>query len=203
LDQLITSGSYHLNGSEIDTVTSHKDLGILFDKHLKFQNHTTEVSAKANRVLGMIKRSFEHLDTFMISRLFTTLIRPILEYSNSVWGPYFVLDQCKVEKVQRRAMKMIVPLQDMTYEERLSIFQLPSLSHRRLRGNLIMLYKILNNYCNSDFTDLYTLSSTLTRGHQLKLFKHHSRLLYRSNYFFTNDWNQLPASIANSNSINI
>ena len=130
----------------------------------------------------MIMRSFEHIDTSMISRLFTTLIRPIL-YSNSVWGPYFVLDQRKVEKVQRRTMKMIAPLQDMTYEERLSTLQLPSLSHRRLRGDLIMLHKILNNYFNSDFTDLYTLSSTPTRGHQLKLFKHHSRLLCRSNYF--------------------
>ena len=50
-------GSYQLNRLEIDTVTSHKDLGILFDEHLKFHNHTTEVSAKANRVLGMIKRS--------------------------------------------------------------------------------------------------------------------------------------------------
>ena len=55
-------GSYHLNG--LENVTPHKDLGVLFDEHLKFHNHTTEVSAKVNRVLGMIKRSFEHLDTF-------------------------------------------------------------------------------------------------------------------------------------------
>jgi len=49
-----------LNGS----VISCKDLGIMFDEHLKFHSHKTEVSAKANRVLGMIKRSFEHLDMY-------------------------------------------------------------------------------------------------------------------------------------------
>ena len=68
----------------------------------------------------MIKKSFEHLDVHMVSKLFTTLIRPTLEYSNSIWGPHFVLDQRKIEKVQHRATKMIPQLQDMSYEERLS-----------------------------------------------------------------------------------
>ena len=45
------------------------------------------VTAKANKVLGMVKRSFEHLNSCMISKLFTILIRPTLEYSNPIWGP--------------------------------------------------------------------------------------------------------------------
>ena len=100
-------------------------------------------------------------------KLFTTLIRPILEYSNSIWGPHFILDQHKVEKIQRRATKLIPSLQDNSYEERLSFLSLPSLSYRRLWGDLILLYKILNSYFNSDFTDLYTFSSSVTRGHCL------------------------------------
>ena len=110
-----------------------------------------------------------------------------------------------MEKIQRRATKLISSLQDKSYEEWLSALSLPSLSFRRLRGDLILLFKILNDYFSSDFTDLYTFSSTATRGHQFKLFKYHSRLLCRSNYFFnrvTNDWNQLPATVVNSNSIN-
>ena len=108
----------------------------------------------------------------MVSKLFTTLIRPTLEYSNSIWGPHFVLDQRKIEKVQRRATKMIPQLQDMSYEERLSALSLSSLSHQRFRGDSIMLYKILNGYFNSDFSNLYTFSTTSTRGHHFKLFKH-------------------------------
>ena len=151
----------------------------------------------------MIKKSFEHLDihSYGVKAIF----RPTLEYSNSIWGPHFVLDQQKIEKVQHRATKMIPQLQDVSYEERLSVLSLPSLSHQRFKGDLIMLYKILNGYFNSDFSNLYTFSTTFTRGHHLKLFKYRSRLLCRSNYFFNkiiNDWNQLPATNVNSNSLN-
>ena len=184
--------AYHINSLVIDSVTSHKDLGTQFDDQLKFHEHTSEVCTKANRILGMIKKSFEHLDIHMVSKLFTTLVRPTLEYSNFIWGPHFVLDQRKIEKVQRRATKMISQLQDVSYGERLSVLSLPSLSHRRFRGDLIMLYKVLNGYFNSNFPNLYTFSTTSTRGHHLKLFKYRSRLLCRSNYFFNkiiNDWN--------------
>jgi len=101
---------------------------------------------------------------------------------------------------------MIPQLQDMPYEERLSTLSLPSLLHRHLRGDLIMLYKTLNGYFNSDFSsNFYTFSTASTRSHQFKLFKYRSRLLCRSNYFFNriiNNWNQLPATVVNSNSVN-
>ena len=81
------------------------------------------------------------------------------------------------------------------------------LLHRRQRGDLIFLYKILNNYFSSDFTNLYTYSTTTTttRGHRIKLFKQRSRLLCRSNYFMNrviNEWNSLPTSVVESSSIN-
>ena len=191
----------------IDSVGSQKDLGILFDHQLKFHSHTIDVTAKANRLLGLIRRSFDHLDSDMLIKLFVTLVRPTLEYCNSVWGPSFILDQRKIEKVQRRATKMLLPIRDKPYGERLSTLQLPSLAYRRLRGDMILLYKILNNYFNSDFSALYTYSTTTTtRGHQFKLFKYHSRLSCRSNYFFNrliNDWNNLPAFVVNANSVKI
>ena len=126
---------------------------------------TTEVTAKVNKVLGMVKRSFEHLNS---CKLLTTLIRPTLEYSNPIWGPHFILDQRKVEKIHRRATKLISSLQDKSYKERPSALSLPSISCRRLRDDLILLFKILNNYFSSDFTDLYIYSSTATRSHQFK-----------------------------------
>ena len=65
-------------------------------------------------------------------------------------GPLFVLDQRKIEKVQCRAIRLLSPTRDRSYGERLSIFQLPSLAYRHLRGDMILLYKILNNYFSSD-----------------------------------------------------
>jgi len=93
-------GRYYLNGILIDTATSHRDLGIVFDEQLKFHIHTTQVTAKVNRILGLIKISFEYLDSTMLTHLFRSYIsRPILEYSNSIWGPHYILNKKKVEKV--------------------------------------------------------------------------------------------------------
>ena len=122
----------------------------------------------------------------MLTQLFSTLVRPILEYNDIIWGPHYIVDKRKVEKVQRRATHLFPHLHDKSYAERLTLLSLPSLQYRRLRGDLIFLYKVLNNYFTSDFSDLYTYSTiTFTRGHQFKLFKNHTRLLCRSrsNYF--------------------
>ena len=120
----------------------------------------------------------------MLTKLFTAFVCPTLEYSNVVWGPFFVLDQRKVEKVQRRATCLLPSLRDKPYKERLAALQPPSLAHRCHRGDMILLYKIINNYFNSDFSTLYTYSdTTITRGYQLKLFKCHSRLKYFLLYY--------------------
>ena len=101
---------------------------------------------KANHLLGLIMRSFDHMDS---DKLFVTLVCPILEFCISVWGPLFVLDQ---EKVQRRATRLLPSIEDKPYGERLLILQLPSLAHRRHRGDMILLYKILNNYFSLEFS---------------------------------------------------
>ena len=101
------NGTYCLNGIPIDIITTHSDLSIVFDDQLKFHDHTTQVTTKANRVLGLIKKSFKYLDSTMLTHLFTTLIRPILEYNNSIWVPHYILDNRKVEKIQQRATRLI------------------------------------------------------------------------------------------------
>ena len=62
------------------------------------------------------------------------MVRPTLEYCNSVWGPSYILDQRKIEKVQRRATKMLSPIRDKPYGERLSTLQLPSLAYTDVSG---------------------------------------------------------------------
>ena len=82
-------GDYKLDGVAISQSNIVKDLGVLIDTDLKFHAHTSMVVARANRLLGIIKKSFEHLDHIMFLRLYKSLIRPMLEYGNIIWGPYF------------------------------------------------------------------------------------------------------------------
>ena len=100
----------------------------------------------------------------MLTCLFNTLVRPILEYNNPIWGPHYILDNRKVEKIQRRATRLIPQLQDKSYSERLTQLDLPSFHYRRLRGDLIFLFKILNNYFTTDFTDIYIRTQDLLPG---------------------------------------
>ena len=97
----------------------------------------------------------------MFITLYKTLVRSMIEYSNSVWGPYYILDQQNIEKIQRRATRSLNGLQDMSYADRLQTLCLPSLKYRRLRGDMILVYRLINNNLGIDFNDFFT-TPTLT-----------------------------------------
>ena len=78
-------GSYFLNGTEIERITQHKDLGIILDDKLKFHDHASTIAGKGNCMLGLIIKSFEFLEPEMVNKLYKELVRPIVEYSNPVW----------------------------------------------------------------------------------------------------------------------
>ena len=135
--------SYNLNGFDLENVTTQKDLGIIVDSELKFHLQTDAAVKKANRILGIISRTIHTISESIIPLLYTSLVRPHLEYANVVWGPKYKLDQQKVERVQRRSTKMIENIKYLSYQERLRYLDLPSLLHRRLRGDMIETYKII------------------------------------------------------------
>ena len=77
------------------------------------------------------------------------MVRPHLEYYILAWRPYRKKDIDTLERIQRRATKMI-KLRDLSYEERLRECVLTTLETRRLRGDQIEVFKILNGYENID-----------------------------------------------------
>jgi len=69
-------------------------LGIVVDHQLKFHQHTASVAAsKVNHILGIISKSFEYLDIDSLPRLYKSLVCPVIEYANSIWGPFYIGDQ--------------------------------------------------------------------------------------------------------------
>eukprot|EP00057_Strongylocentrotus_purpuratus_P009185 XP_011663659.1 PREDICTED: RNA-directed DNA polymerase from mobile element jockey-like [Strongylocentrotus purpuratus] len=107
-----------------------KDLGVTFDPTLKFSKHVGKVANKANRIVGLIRRTFAHMDEDMFCLLHKTLVRPHLEYANCVWNPFLRQDITKLEKVQRRATKMVPSIKDLPYVTRLERLDLPTLAYR-------------------------------------------------------------------------
>ena len=140
--------------------------------------------------------------------LYKALIRPVVEYGNPVWCPYLRKDIDQIEKIQRHFTKNIIGMKNLNYEERLRLLKLPSLEYRRIRGDMIEVYKILHNLYDSLTTNsLLTLdNNSTTRGHNFKLQKG-SFNTTKFKYFFTNRvvnlWNKLSEKIVNAPSLNV
>ena len=134
--------TYTISGHIIDKVQTIKDLGVVFDSRLKFDEHIDEKVNKAYQILGLIKGNFIHLtsDSFVI--LHKALVRSYLDYAVCVWNPHYQFLIEKLEKVQKRATKLVLTVKSLNYEERLRKLNLPTLKFRRIRGDMIEVYKI-------------------------------------------------------------
>ena len=94
-----------------------------------------------------------------------------------MWSPFLAGDIDSLERVQHRATKLIPTIANLSYEQQLKILNLQSLYARRVRGDLIETYKILNGLTGMHINNYFTLNTnSITRGHSMKLFKERSRL---------------------------
>ena len=190
----------------MDQSNGEKDIGVMVDDRVNYSKHIQLQINKANSIMGIIRRTYTYLDERSFKYLFQALVRPHLEYAAAVWSPYKIGDIESIENVQRRATKLIPSLKNLEYPERLKKLKMPTLKYRRLRGDMIETFKILSGkYDEEVASDLLVLdSNTMTRGHNKKLKKRHSRLNIRK-YVFTNrvvdPWNNLPEKVVNAKTL--
>ena len=159
------------------------------------------------QVLGMIRRNITYKEKSLIVSLYKAIVRPHLEYCIQAWSPYLRKDIDMLDKIQRRATKLIPGLRDLRYEERLKECGLTILETRRLRGDQIKVFKILNGYENIDSNIFFEIKeSKITRGHNFTLVKKQSRLDVRKFSFSQrtiNVWNKLSSECVHASSVNM
>ena len=197
--------AYQLGDTQLEQVTKERDLGVIVDPEMKFRHHAAAAVAKASQILAVIRRSFSLVDKTTLPLLFKTLVRPHLEYGNVVWGPFNRADQKLVERVQRRATRLVEEIRTLPYSERLRRLNLPSLYYRRRRGDMISVYQILHGGMDVR-PDIFFAPAALrtTRGHPWKLEKPRAVSRSRRNAFsvrVVNDWNTLPLQVVASETL--
>lgn len=197
---------YKLGENIIQSSQKERDLGVIIDSTGKTSQQCSMAVKKANAVLGMIKRNIHFKSKDVIVRLYKALVRPRLEFCVQAWSPYLRKDIDMIERVQRRATKLIDGCSSMSYEKRLEETELIPMEKRRVRGDLIQVFKLLKGIDRLDYRIFFEKQTmNRTRGHNCRLIKVRSNLDIRK-YFFSqrvvNIWNKLPQNIVEADTVN-
>ena len=132
--------------------------------------------------------------------MFKLYVRPHLEYCVEVWNPQYAGDMCKIEKSQNKMTKLLKHGRLLSPKERNDVLGIESHEERRLRGDLIYMYK------NIDNASLFELrSDTRTRGNDRTIkVPFHRTMVKRHSFSYRNvrNWNNLPDYVVNSSTLN-
>ena len=198
---------YMMEGNVLQSVESEKDVGVLVQHDLKVNEQCAVAVKKANCVLGQIKRSFNSRSPDVIIKAYKQYVLPHLEYCVQAWSPYLQKDIMLLEKVQKRALRLIPSLNGLSYEEKLQQMGMLSLQARREILDLVQLFKMKSGLDCLSFEDYfeYCEHKTVTRSITNKNLKMPKSRLQSRKEFFTcrviSCWNKLPESVRESTSL--
>jgi len=180
---------YNFNEEIIKKVTVIDDLGLRVDHRLTFIPHYNKMINKANSMCGFIRRwAKEFDDPYVTKALYTSLVRPSLEYASPVWSPSYQDHINRIESVQKkflifalRSLNWENPLHLPPYHERLQLINLKSLETRRTVSDILFISQIINGKIDcitlKNIIESLIKNNPRTRSHEI--FK---IVFHRTNY---------------------
>ena len=188
---------YTIHGQTLDAVDSTKYLGVYIHRTLSWNNHVDTATRKANATCAFLHRNLNRCSKETKEMAYNSLVRPMVEYSSTVWDPHTQRNIYKLEMVQRRAARFV--LRD--YSRTSSVTQMllslnwTSLYQRRAEAKVVMFYRIAHGLVDIPITLLVPTISV--RGHTQRYLVPFARTLCYQKSFFpdtTRLWNSLPAT---------
>jgi len=170
----------------------------------------TNITKKAHAILSQMKRTLTYRDSTVFAGIYKQYVRPVLEYGVQPWNPAKVSDITAMEKVQKRAFRLITDKGASDYETKLKLSGISTLEKRRERGDLLETFKIINDMSvlnkNDFFTFVRNRHNIETRNYSENLLvPEKCRLNVRKNFFccrVVNKWNELPDWVRNASTVN-
>jgi len=158
-----------------------------------------QLTAKARQRIGLLFRCFITRDAKILTKAYTTYIRPILEYCSTVWSPISVESLVRLESVQRHFTKRIPELSVLPYQQRCVELGLETLELRRLKFDLHYAYKVIFGLVDVDSCCFKLHRGSRTRGHNYRVVPDRFSTNIRRHFFtvrVANVWNSLPTDVS-------
>ena len=184
---------YRLDSHSLTRPSSQKDLGITISKDLKWNSHINQAVSKGYRMLGFRRRhTNRHFDSETKKVLYRSLIRPHCGYASEVWAPSSIVNLKKVESLQRRATRFILPTSDLNYRDRLIKLNLViPLSYWHEIKDLVFFFKCLKGLYNFPINN-FVKSKQSTRFTRNNCPLDMSVPLCKTKLFQTSYFNRIP-----------
>ncbi len=197
---------YTLHGQQLEHVSSTKYLGVTIQSDGRWDQHISNISNKANRTQGFLRRNLKIGSRRIKEIAYKTLIRPVLEYSACVWDLHIRQDIGTLEKIQRRAARFVLNRHRNTSSvgQMLLDLEWPPLEQRRRTARLTMMFKIINDLVCVRCSELAPSLTRSRRCHNKQFKRIPCKNDYRNMAFFprtVRDWNELPADAVLSPSL--
>lgn len=189
---------YKLGDNVLGSVDTIRDLGILINNELKFHEHISKITRSAYLRMRIFFRFIKSRRVKTWVHIYKSYIRPLLEYAPEIWSPNTKSEILRVEKCQKYFTRIALKkcrLPNLPYEERLKLFELPTLEQRRIIFDLVLAFKIINNHTHLD-RDKYFRESRVKNSIPFQRMVN-KRSLYRYSFSnrVVNHWNKLDKEI--------
>ena len=199
--------NYQLHNHPLEHVTSAKYLGCTINSSLDWDQHISNISAKANNTIGFLRRNLNIASTKTKETAYMTMVRPTVEYASTVWDPYEKSHINKLEMVQRRGARFVTH----RYHNRSSVtdmlkdLQWTTLETRRKEARLILLFKIINqDIAVNPFNNLQRPTRLSRTNDSYSYAVPYASTQIRQLSFYPRtirDWNLLPVEVKSAGSV--
>ena len=200
---------YSFSGTILESTDVERDLGVLTTPDFTWKQNIQSCISKANSMIAWITRSIVTRDKIVMRNVYKCIVRPHLEYCAQLWSPPATHGNwatiIELESVQRRFTRLIDGIGTLPYSDRLKALHLTTLAERRIRGDLIEVYKIVNGMVEYG-KDLFRMSRSGDKIISMPS-KNKDKLVCKIADSFISErvisfWNKLPKYVKFSESVN-